>query len=200
MTGIAILIRHGESEANKNNVISHDLKGYPLTGHGRKQAGAVGKELSAIMQYVERIVCSPLERTVQTGEILAKEGGFRKQIIIDDQIRETYFGKFNNGSNENLPKFHKPGSEIESFESQGKRMYDGIFSYEGVNIFVSHMLPIKALVCKVMGIEEEDAGGVSIKNCSITILDIDKKNVLSIGSSTISSRVIGIVSSFGKGP
>ena len=69
-----------------------------------------------------------------------------------------------------------------------------------MNIFVSHMLPIKALVCMMLGIEEEDAGGVSIKNCSITILDTHKKTVLSIGSSTISSRVVGIVSSFGKGP
>ena len=200
MSGIAILIRHGESEANKSNVISHDLKGYPLTEHGRKQAVAVGKELSVIMQNVENIVCSPLERTIQTGEILAKEGGFRKQIIIDHQIRETHLGKFNNGSGENIPKFHKPGGEIESFESNGRRIYEGIISYEGVNIFVSHMLPIKALVCMMLGIEEEDAGGVFMKNCSITILDTDKKRVLAIGTNTISSKVVGIISSFGKGP
>ena len=199
MTGIAILIRHGESEGNKINVVSHDHKGFPLTENGRKQAKAVGEALSEIMPFVDQIVCSPLERALQTGEILAKAGGFRKHISINDEIHETYFGNLNNTSSKNVPKFHKPGGEIESFESQAQRMHDAIFSYAGINIFVSHMLPIKALVCTMLGVEEEDAGGLFMKNCSITIIDTAKNTVLSMGAQTISSKVANVISGFSKG-
>jgi probable phosphoglycerate mutase len=186
---IAIMVRHGESEANRKNIVTHELKGYPLTDLGRKQASTTGNILSSIAEKLDSIICSPLERTLETGQIIAIESGFKGELRIDHELRETDMGKYNNTKAENLPKYHYGLNGIESFINQSNRLKKAISGYDGINVFVTHMLPIKALACSYMGIEEEDSGGISIKNCSITIIDLEEEKILSLGALDMSEKL-----------
>ena len=62
------LIRHGEIEGGKPRrfIGRTDL---PLTPHGREQISALGALLGP--RKIERIICSPLSRCQESGEILA---------------------------------------------------------------------------------------------------------------------------------
>jgi len=62
--------RHGESEANVLRVISNRGWVHPLTEKGRQQARDLAEKLR--VASIARIYTSPLQRAVQTAEILSK--------------------------------------------------------------------------------------------------------------------------------
>lgn len=188
MKNIAILIRHGESEANAKNIVSHEKNLYPLTERGRDQAARTGRNLYPIREYISDMISSPILRAKETAEIVMQSMGISKGIIIDEDLRENDLGSFNNGPSYRLPKYHKEGGGIESFHSVGERMYNSIISRDGINIYFSHMLPIKALVSKILNLEEEEAHGIKIENCSVSTIDISEMTVLSIGAVDLSEH------------
>ncbi|MCL4345583.1 MAG: phosphoglycerate mutase family protein [Candidatus Thermoplasmatota archaeon] len=190
MTKIGIFIRHGESTANSGGIVSHDLEGYPLTAKGMNEARRAGENLSPISGTVDRFVVSPLVRTIQTADEVAKGMGYAGSTIIDERLRETFLGPYNNRPVSELPKFHRSEFGIEPFEENGMRLYECAQDYEGVSVFVSHNLPIKALICKILDLEEEDAKGVDIRNASISIIDFEKGKVLCIGAGRPSGRTL----------
>jgi broad specificity phosphatase PhoE len=71
-------VRHGESEANVLRVISDRGWVHPLTEKGRQQA----RDLAVKLQdaNIARIYTSPLQRAVQTAEILAQALGIEYEI------------------------------------------------------------------------------------------------------------------------
>jgi len=88
------LIRHAEAENNVkkiNNSIPETIK-YPLTTNGVKRAEELCEEL--LDKKIDYIFCSPILRTRETAEIIAKKVGI--EIIIDDRLVETGLGDFNN--------------------------------------------------------------------------------------------------------
>jgi broad specificity phosphatase PhoE len=56
-----IVVRHGQTEANKSGVIGTDSN---LTEEGKQQAKELGDKLSR--EQIDVIYCSPLKRTSQT--------------------------------------------------------------------------------------------------------------------------------------
>ena len=192
---IAILVRHGESLANVRKIVSEDIDGFPLTELGVKQAVKTGKMLEPISSSVNLFVSSPIIRAVQTGLNVMKSMGLEMDVIRDDLLTETRFGKYNNISFSEFPKFHKKELGIEAFEDNGKRMMEAIKKYPGINIYFSHALPIKALICNIVGLEEEDSGGIQIENSSISVIDVVENKILSIGSHHISESLINFINS-----
>lgn len=83
-------VRHGESEGNVNPRYQGELPGTDLTKNGIAQAKETAKFLKD--QNVTKIYCSPLARTQQTAEIIAKATG--AEVIIDERLRETQFGEY----------------------------------------------------------------------------------------------------------
>jgi broad specificity phosphatase PhoE len=79
-----ILIRHGESEDNATKILSRDFT--MLTDKGIKQIEST-KDLLKDYEF-DKVICSPLKRTVQTMRILGLEGE------TDDRIREMNWGIF----------------------------------------------------------------------------------------------------------
>ena len=79
----AYLIRHGEVE-NPDHVVYADLPGFALSQRGRAQASAAGRYLAP--RSVALIVTSPLERAVETAELLA--GEIRAAVVTDDRLFE----------------------------------------------------------------------------------------------------------------
>jgi len=71
-------VRHGESEANILRVISNRGWVHPLTDKGRQQAHDLAEKLQTA--DIAKIYTSPLQRAVQTAEILAQTLGVAFEI------------------------------------------------------------------------------------------------------------------------
>jgi len=82
-------IRHGQTDANKNNIIAGSTD-YPLNYHGIRQVELAGKILRNT--NISAIISSPLTRAKQTAEIIAKK--LNVNIIYNENLRELYCGKF----------------------------------------------------------------------------------------------------------
>ena len=83
-------IRHAESEGNLIPIYQAKLPGTDLTKRGQNQAKEAGKWLKT--QNVDVIYTSPLARTQQTAEAIAKATGAK--VIVDDRLREVDFGEW----------------------------------------------------------------------------------------------------------
>jgi probable phosphoglycerate mutase len=91
-----LLIRHGESEP------AHPDSPFPLVGghadpglapEGREQAQRVGRRLANA--GINVIYVTPLRRTVQTAEPLARRLGITPQV--EEDLREVYLGDWEGG-------------------------------------------------------------------------------------------------------
>jgi probable phosphoglycerate mutase len=84
-----ILIRHGESEGNRDRVFTR-TPAVPLTERGREQVRAAGEWIGA--RYApRRIVASPFVRARQTAEELAAI--LAVPIEIEHDLRERSYGE-----------------------------------------------------------------------------------------------------------
>ena len=83
-----VFSRHGESEANVQQVYWNGPEGYGLTPKGRQQAEALADALAGIR--FAALYCSPVLRAVQTAEIVGQRFGLMPQIV--DGLREYDVG------------------------------------------------------------------------------------------------------------
>ena len=81
---VLMMIRHGESTANVQRIISHDYESFPLTEKGREQALVIGQELMGLKR--NEIYSSPILKARETAEIIASK--LKCNVVIDDRIRE----------------------------------------------------------------------------------------------------------------
>ena len=96
------VIRHGETDANKNGVLQGSSN-WPLNDSGIKLAILTGQK----MKDIKFDICysSPLDRALQTANIILKESKNNTKIEIDQRISEINMGnyegkKFRPGENE----------------------------------------------------------------------------------------------------
>jgi len=85
--GKLILVRHGESHANRERIFAEDHT--PLTDLGCKQALEVAGRIAARFQPTA-VVSSPLVRAHQTAEIIAREIGLPVEVMPG--LEESDFG------------------------------------------------------------------------------------------------------------
>lgn len=103
-SGAAVVLRHGQSEANVAGIIASSpeiaLHNYGLTKEGRKQVRKSAREIKRCFPAREFvIVASPLLRTQQTAEETAKILGVAKNdIITDERLTERDFSFFDGQS------------------------------------------------------------------------------------------------------
>ena len=89
-----ILVRHGESEWNRAGRIQGQVNS-PLTDLGINQAKAIREYLSGILlnQQLE-IYTSPLDRALQTAEIIAQGIEYpSRKIIIEERLNDFNVGE-----------------------------------------------------------------------------------------------------------
>jgi probable phosphoglycerate mutase len=80
--------RHGESEANVQQVFWNQPQGYGLTDKGRAQARALAGNLAGIA--LAALYCSPVLRAVQTAHIVGRRLGLTPEVA--DGLREWHTG------------------------------------------------------------------------------------------------------------
>lgn len=84
-----VLIRHGESEGNRDRVFTATPE-VPLTDAGRAQVAAAATWIAA--RYAPaRIVSSPFRRARQTADILAAALGL--PVTVEEDLRERSYGE-----------------------------------------------------------------------------------------------------------
>ena len=152
-----LLMRHAEVE-NPNRVLYGHLPGFQLSALGRAQAAAVGQSLRD--RGIKRIVHSPLERALETAEIVNAQLPAPVPLIPEPALREAEFSRYLQG----LPYWQIPVRRPlwfvhklrrgapdgdESVEAMGRRVLDVAErlarEHPGdVSLCVSHADPLQA--------------------------------------------------------
>lgn len=150
------LVRHGEAENNVLHILNSysEADRYALTEKGRGQATKVAtNDLSE--DTVDIIFSSPIRRTRETAEIIARATGAK--VIFDERLRETDFGIYSGRPTSALwgkypdPLMRLDGNEEEHLEGFGAMrdrlesfLKDVLAKYAGKTIvIVSHGDPLE---------------------------------------------------------
>ena len=175
-----ILVRHGETDANKNGIIQ-GVDDNKLNSTGIKQAKEVGKELKK-KYMIDMAVCSPLVRCVETLNNILEEYLIEGEIFMCKLIEERDFGEYTGVEEKNinekeLNQKNKLTEEmgVEDIESLKKRsqlfLEDLKLEDENKTILViSHHGPIRMMINKLTGKNVDD---IKVENGKILEFDID---------------------------
>ncbi len=178
-----ILVRHGETDCNKNNkIISYSNP--PLNSNGIKQAKIVAEKLKN--ENFDFIYSSPLKRALDTAKEINKYHGVK--IIKSDLLKERNYGDFEKSNYYELDlrkirdenSYKKYNMETpEEFENRIKKFLDEpIFKKHGKKILiVAHSGTIKMLLFHLLKIKESFEifrKKVRKENTSISSIEFDK--------------------------
>jgi broad specificity phosphatase PhoE len=108
-----ILIRHGESFANKKGIIQGH-KDYPLTEKGKKQAKSLAKQIKEMDYSFSALYSSDLNRAKTTAEIIAQILQI-PNIFFDRRLREHNLGIYE-------------GRYSKELEEKDKELFDACFA------------------------------------------------------------------------
>jgi probable phosphoglycerate mutase len=160
-----ILLRHGDTRLSPEHRFSGQ-RDLPLSASGTRQAKAAASRLAAGAS-IDAMISSPLRRAVDTAAIAGAELGLT--TAIDDDLRETDFGEWEGFTLaeiqqrwpeavalwRNDPEQPPPGGE--SFADVARRVNRArerlLRDYSGQTVLVvSHISPIKILLCRALGV------------------------------------------------
>ncbi|AHC50570.1 phosphoglycerate mutase [Sulfolobus acidocaldarius SUSAZ] len=201
---VIVFIRHAQSNANTQQILSDDINSYPLTDEGQRQAKKAVDELRKIIFLnFSKIYTSPILRAYQTASILSE--GLNLVTVIDDRLKERRLGELNN-KKVNMIELMKKIAEnrsntpkdLESWDELTKRIInftETVLSTRENAIVVSHHDPIKSLITYVLDLDEFSGLGVILPNASMTILKCFNQNVkdcrlVSIGALTLTNEIL----------
>lgn len=189
-----VLVRHGRTHLTESKRISgrggEDPK---LSDLGRLDARLAAEALKQIgnsgpwsyLNPVSAIVASPIQRTLDTANIISNELGLG--VLVNENIAEISFGDWDGHTNDEVKakwpevfaawqgswEIAPPNGEslAEFDERVQKGLYEIVAEHQGKTVAViSHVMPIRGITRKAM------EGGISaywapqISPCSITIL------------------------------
>jgi probable phosphoglycerate mutase len=182
---IFLLIRHGETDYNKKMHIAGRLPNVHLTKKGRQQAQSLADKLANAP--IKAIYSSPLERTLETAEPLAK--ALKLEVIPMPGLLETDCGEWQGQSIKKLRRqkiwqsvqlhptlFHFPGGEsIADCQHRMVQVLESLrlkYSPQDMLVCFSHSDPIKQVVAYYLGLPLDNFQRLCIDTASITALQI----------------------------
>ena len=186
-----IFLRHGQAQNNVERRLMGRLPNVPLTQTGRQQAQYAAGYLADM--NVSRIYASPIERTLQTADIVDRRCSLEvipdKRLIEIDMAGYTGMGysdllkqhgniflKFYEGG----PSFAATG--VETFKSVRSRVTDMVGhvlkQHPGENVvLVTHMDPIKAMISTVLDLSYRNLYEIIIANGSINVFQVYEERI-----------------------
>jgi len=87
---LCLLVRHGHSTANGDGILAGRLPGIHLDATGRKQVGVLAARFAVL--DLARVVSSPLERCLETAEVVAAASRSGVSVTVDEGLRECAYG------------------------------------------------------------------------------------------------------------
>lgn len=179
------LVRHGEVEDNRRLAfVGHTDPA--LTARGHKQA----EDLQAVFTglEIERVISSPLGRCRQTAEAIAVV--LSTSVEIDDRAIEQRFGEWegldrrqiDGGDVAGAARFREWQRDPTTAPPSGERLQDVqirilalvdelVDSGAKSAVVVSHVGPIKALICAALGTPLASVARFFLDPASISIID-----------------------------
>ena len=185
-----ILMRHGQADNNVTRIlVGRNIESH-LTEYGKYQVLDTAKYLGGIS--IDKVLVSPVVRTVETAEIVCEYLGVDYQI--DERLYEIELGKLVGMNYEEIIlkygnlflEFYTENEAaltpygVESFASikqRIKNILDEIAeAYTDKNVLmISHLDPIKAAIAILLDLKPESLYKWQIRNASLTILKNDEK-------------------------
>ena len=183
---LVLLIRHGANDFTKKGILAGWTPGVHLNEEGRAQAEALAQRLTPVK--IEVVYSSPLERTVETAEIIA--ASHKLPVMVREGLGEVRFGKW---TGEPLDKLRRrrlwravqfvpstmrfPGGE--SFHDMQARVVselEVLRTEHGKQTIavISHADVIKAAVAHYAGIHLDLFQRLVLSPASLTVLALGK--------------------------
>lgn len=187
---LAILVRHGRTAANADGVLAGRTPGIHLDETGRTQAAELARRLSGLP--LSHLVSSPLERTLETAQAIARARTPRPRIRRDKGLIECGYGEWTGLRLKELTKQklwtavqnHPSGVTFPGGESMVQmqtraiaavRRWDAEVQREagpsGVWVAVSHGDVIKAVVADALGLHLDQFQRIVIGPASVTVVE-----------------------------
>ena len=182
-----VLVRHGVTDATTGKLFSGGLGSTnpPLNDEGRDQARATGEWLAPMAETFDALVTSPVRRTRETAEVLAKF--LDLDIVEEPGIAEMEFGTWDGLSftevRERWPDelsawlgdIDSAPHGGESFRVVEERVLEGkdrlLASYAGQTVVVvSHVTPIKTLVAEALGAPLDSVFRMELAPASVSVV------------------------------
>jgi len=91
VSGVLVLLRHGESSANAEELFTGVLD-VPLTERGRAEARRAGEQLLEVGLWPTHWVCSPMRRGRETADALLEVGPEPERFDLDGRLLERNYG------------------------------------------------------------------------------------------------------------
>jgi probable phosphomutase (TIGR03848 family) len=179
---LLLLVRHGQTPTTGDRLPGR-ARGLHLSDEGRAQAQAVGERIAALPK-VDAVYASPLERTRETAQFIAKRRDL--PVTTERGLLECDFGDWTGGDLKTLRKapewrtvqsypsgFRFPNGEsflemqtrVVSTLERLRRSHPG-----GTVVAVSHADPIKAATAAAVGTHLDLFQRIVISPCSVTAI------------------------------
>lgn len=184
------LIRHGETEWNREGRSQGCSNDIPLSEVGLKQAEAIGKRLKS--ESIDLFFSSSLTRAFQTASEIARH--HNKEVLIQKEFVEISFGEWEGLRFDEIkekyidiykvwrdtPHIAKvPGAEslLEIRERSMNKLMEILKSNSSRNILiVSHGITIKVLIASIMGIDLANLHKIRQDNTALNIFEYKDNN------------------------
>jgi len=174
-----LLVRHGQTDANRDGLLL-GRSDPPLNATGRDQAVAIGARVASFGPV--RVVSSPLRRAAETAEVVAAACGLT--VAVDDRLIEVDYGVHEGTALADLPPALtlRWRTEPDFAPERGESLADvqaraGAFAadllgqvHTGPVVAVSHVSPIKAVVCWALGLAPLHQWRMRLDNATLTRL------------------------------
>ena len=180
-----IFVRHGMTDFPKDRIYCDDREDPALNEQGLRQAARAAQTLASAP--VDRIFCSPMQRTLATARAIQEATG--AELATDHGLRERRFGIWEGLYFEEIerrfpkeyaewkrnPAVYNPGDgeSIHALQRRVQAALDEFMAAHGGRtlVVVSHVGPIRAAVCAAIGLAVEGYRQLTIDYCSLTRLD-----------------------------
>jgi probable phosphoglycerate mutase len=176
-------VRHGTTPST-GKLLPGRAPGLHLSDHGRAQAQAAADRIAELDRSPVAVYASPLERTRETAQPIARALGLRVRTAQD--LVECDFGDWTNKALSRLSKkpewrqvqsnpsgFRFPGGE--SFQEMATRSSQAVLDLADAHpgetvVAVSHADPIKAILSAAAGAPLDLFQRLTVNPCSISAL------------------------------
>jgi probable phosphoglycerate mutase len=177
---VIVLARHGETEPNRVGRLL-GRSDPPLNERGRQQAGALAAFL-ADGPTPTVVITSPLGRTRETAEAISATSG--APLRVDDRLIEVDYGEWDEQLIRDIPadvaarwrtdpSFAAPGGEsLADLRLRIAPCAATLFeeAREGVIVVVSHVSPIKSIICWALDLDDRYAWRLRLDVASVSRL------------------------------
>jgi broad specificity phosphatase PhoE len=181
-----ILVRHGETEWNREHRLQGGASDVPLNETGRQQAVRLAERLKN--EKIQAVFSSPLKRAAFTAEEIARYHNLKVTLL--DGLKEIALGKLEGFPSAQLPvhfdeyiargrHLNGENQQCETIGDVQKRAWQAVTTMaaaypEGSLVAVTHYFVIASLVCHVLNMRFHDLSRLHLSPGTLTIFTLDQ--------------------------